>query len=176
MKKLLLITLLLVGSLSFSQEIKSIKGLLSYNESNGGIGVGLNYGFKANSMGIDVISLRTNSLLWGGGASFSFNSPEYRGIELNENYGWDIPNETKSGESYSFYGLCGYTFKNFFTYGKLGLGVSETVGYYNHYNQWHYKVLDTETTPLVGVGVGSLAYKLGVDNFNGVNVGILVIL
>jgi hypothetical protein len=182
MKKLLLSTLLLISVASLAQGLKPIKGSINrfYSSNSGGVGIGINYGFKSNSLGLEVTSIKTNSVLWGGGASISFNAPEHNGILLHENYGWTTPNNTTSGDTYSVYGIGGYTFKNIKAYGKLGLGVSETVGHYNHYNQWHYKVLDTNTVPLVGVGLGfgqnSLCYDLSFDTYNGFTLGLTFVL
>jgi hypothetical protein len=140
--------------------------------------MGMNYGTKANSVAIEVSYSKNNQMAFGGGASFSFNSPEYTGTEIDTPFSWFNKTKVETGPTFSFYGLCGYEYDKFKIVGKLGFGSYETVNTYisTASNTYWYTVVDTNSELLIGT---TLSYKidkawfldLGYDNFNGTTFG-----
>jgi len=167
MKKLFLLSvLLLLNTLSFGQGYDS------------GIGMSMNYGTKASSIAIEVSYSKDKQIAFGGGASFSFNSLEQRGTEIDTPFSWFNKVKVETGPTFSFYGLCGYEYNKFKIVGKLGVGYYNTVDTYlsTATNTYWYRIADTNSEVLLG---STLSYKidkswfldLGYDNFNGVTFG-----
>jgi len=166
MKKIILGALLLLSTLGFGQD-------------KSGVGMSMNYGTKASSVAIEVSYSKDKQIAFGGGASFSFNSPSHIGTEFTDNaFSWWQNTKTETGPTFSLYGLCGYEYNKFKVVGKLGIGSYETVKSYTSTasNTYWYKIVDTSSEVLLGT---TLSYKvdkswfldLGYDSFNGTTFG-----
>jgi hypothetical protein len=153
---------------------------LEYTET--GVDMGLAYGFgsKSTIVHIGFFLIKDIKLSVGVGAGFSSNAPPSRGIALHDNYNWGYGElrDTAEGENYQFYFYLGKSiFKGVALRVRYGKGYYETMGYYQKYQQWHYKSLDVYGSNFIGTSVNihigkGFNTEIGYDDYNKLIVGL----